>query len=86
MKKTLLACILAYVESRKSFLKESTYARYRNLIDNYIRSKIGTIELSEFNNWKLQYYCDSIIEQKVQCIYLLLNLSILLLCAFRHKM
>lgn len=81
MKNTLLTCILAYVESRKSFLKESTYARYRNLIDNYIRSTIGITELSEFNNRKLQYYCDSLIEQKVSLtvikeIVLLIKLSL----------
>lgn len=81
MKNTLLACILAYVESRKSFLKESTYARYRNLIDNYIRSTIGITELSDFNNRKLQYYCDSLIEQKVSLtvikeIVLLIKLSL----------
>ena len=81
MKNTLLACILAYVESRKSFLKESTYARYRNLIDNYIKSSIGLTNLEDFSNRTLQYYCDSLIDKKVSLtvikeIVLLIKLSL----------
>ncbi|MBE6140878.1 MAG: site-specific integrase [Firmicutes bacterium] len=81
MKNTLLACILAYVESRKSFLKESTYARYRNLIDNYVKSSIGLTDLEDFNNRSLQYYCDSLIKDKVSLtvikeIVLLIKLSL----------
>ncbi len=81
MKNTLLACILAYVESRKSFLKESTYARYLNLIDNYIRFTIGLTKLVKFNNRLMQSYCDSLIEQKVSLtvireIVLIIKLSL----------
>lgn len=41
MKTTLNDVLLAYAQSKKNYLKESTHARYMNLIQNHIKEDIG---------------------------------------------
>lgn len=48
MQNTLNDILFTYVE--KNYLKESTYVRYINLINNHIRNNIGKIEFSNFSN------------------------------------
>ena len=51
--------LFSYVQSKKTYLKESTYARYSNLIDNHIKESIGKKELNSLTNKDLQEYCDN---------------------------
>lgn len=59
MTKTLNEVLLLYIQAKKIYLKESTYARYLNLIKNHINESIGKLSLNELSNRKIQYFCDN---------------------------
>ena len=61
MIKTLNDVLLLYVQAKKGYLKESTYARYCNLIKNHIRDTIGKISMEDLSNKKIQLFCDKCI-------------------------
>ena len=58
MLKTLNDVLILYVQAKKTYLKESTYARYCNLIKNHISETIGKESIDELSNRKIQSYCD----------------------------
>ena len=43
-----------WLENEKSFLKESTYATYSNIIENHIKPSLGTKNISDIQNNDLQ--------------------------------
>lgn len=50
--------LFLYVQAKKTYLKESTYARYSNLIDNHIKNTIGLKEIEDLTNKDFQLFCD----------------------------
>jgi integrase len=54
----LNSVLFLYVQSKKTYLKESTYARYSNLIDNHIKGTIGLKEMNNLTNKDFQLFCD----------------------------
>lgn len=50
--------LFSYVQSKKTHLKESTYARYSNLIENHIKESIGKKEINLLTNKDFQFFCD----------------------------
>ena len=50
--------LFSYVQSKKTYLKESTYARYSNLIENHIKESIGKKEINLLTNKDFQFFCD----------------------------
>ena len=58
MSKTLNDVLLLYVQAKKTYLKESTYARYCNLIKNHISESVGKEMMEELSNKKIQFFCD----------------------------
>ena len=54
----LNSVLFLYVQAKKTYLKESTYARYSNLIDNHIKDTIGLKEMSNLTNKDFQLFCD----------------------------
>ena len=68
MQNTLNEILFSYVEFKKNYLKESTYVRYLNLINNHIRNDIGKIEFSNLSNKLLQEYCDKKLSQDTSVI------------------
>lgn len=54
----LNSILLLYVQAKKTYLKESTYARYSNLIDNHIKETIGLKEMNDLTNKDFQLFCD----------------------------
>lgn len=51
--------LFSYVQAKKTYIKESTFARYSNLIENRIKNTIGKINMDELTNKDIQLYCDS---------------------------
>ncbi|CRH47222.1 site-specific tyrosine recombinase XerC [Chlamydia trachomatis] len=51
--------LFSYVQAKKTYLKESTYARYSNLIENHIKDSIGSIEMETLTNKDIQLFCDN---------------------------
>lgn len=81
MTNTLNDILLSYTHSKKIYLKESTYARYVNLIDNYIKHDIGKISFADLSNKALQEYCDTKLSEGISIlvikeIILLIKLAI----------
>ncbi len=68
METTLNETLNSYVSAKKAYLKESTYARYLNLISNHIQNTIGLTSLSELSNKVLQDYCDNLLREKKSII------------------
>lgn len=54
----LNSVLFLYVQAKKTYLKESTYARYSNLIDNHIKETIGLKEMNNLTNKDFQLFCD----------------------------
>lgn len=50
--------LFSYVQSKKTYLKESTYARYLNLIENHIKDTIGKKDITLLTNKDFQFFCD----------------------------
>lgn len=65
---TLKECLLSYIQAKKSYLKESTYVRYSNLIINHLSKKEGDISISDLTNKNLQEYCDFLLQNKTSTI------------------
>ena len=81
MNVTLKECLLNYVQVKKIYLKESTYVRYSNLIQNHINDEFGNILISDLNNKLIQEYCDNLLVNKISItvikeIVLLIKLSL----------
>lgn len=68
--KDLNNVLFSYVQAKKTYLKESTYARYSNLIDNHISNSIGKIELENLTNKTIQEFCDKKLENNISIIVL----------------
>lgn len=68
MKTTLNDVLLAYAQSKKNYLKESTHARYMNLIQNHIKEDIGKTPYSSLSNRIIQDYCDRQINKGLSII------------------
>lgn len=62
---TLKECLISYVQAKKAYLKESTYVRYSNLIQNHLDEDKGKIPISDLTNKIIQEYCDSLLQNKV---------------------
>lgn len=65
---TLKECLISYVQARKIYLKESTYVRYSNLIQNHLDESKGKILISNLTNKIVQEYCDFLLQNKVSSI------------------
>lgn len=81
MENTLKILLNDYVHSKQSYLKESTYVRYLNLLDNHFDSSIGDISIDALTNKDVQSYCDKLLKEKVSItvikeLVLLIKLSI----------
>ena len=81
MEITLNDVLLSYAQSKKVYLKESTHARYTNLIENHIKKEIGTTQFTLLTNKVIQEYCDKKISEGVSIlvvkeIVLLIKLAI----------
>lgn len=48
--------ILEWLEDKKNYVKESTYASYANIVYNHLIPKIGNYKLKEINNHVIQKY------------------------------
>lgn len=68
MKITLKECLFSYVQVKKTYLKESTYVRYSNLINNHLDDNIGNITIENLTNKQMQDYCDLLLQNKVSII------------------
>lgn len=62
---TLKECLISYVQAKKAYLKESTYVRYSNLIQNHLDEDKGKIPIFDLTNKIIQEYCDSLLQNKV---------------------
>ena len=62
---TLKECLISYVQAKKSYLKESTYVRYSNLIRNHLDENSGEIQIDKLTNKNIQEYCDTLLNNKV---------------------
>ncbi len=65
---TLKDCLLSYVQAKQTYLKESTYVRYMNLINNHLDNQNGNIPIDELTNRDIQNYCDTLLKNKVSTI------------------
>lgn len=65
---TLKDCLLSYVQAKQTYLKESTYVRYMNLINNHLDNQNGNIPINELTNRDIQNYCDTLLKNKVSTI------------------
>ncbi len=65
---TLKDCLLSYVQAKQPYLKESTYVRYMNLINNHLDNQNGNIPINELTNRDIQNYCDTLLKNKVSTI------------------
>lgn len=68
MEITLNDVLLSYAQSKRPYLKESTHARYMNLIENCIKNDIGKAKYSLLTNKIIQEYCDKKITQGISII------------------
>ncbi len=62
---TLKESLISYVQAKKAYLKESTYVRYSNLIQNHLDEKNGEISIEKLTNKNIQEYCDTLLDRKV---------------------
>ena len=68
---TLKECLISYVQAKKTYLKESTYVRYSNLIQNHLDEDKGKIPISDLTNKIIQEYCDFLLQNKVSTIVII---------------
>lgn len=78
---TLKECLLSYIQAKKVYLKESTFVRYSNLIQNHLDEENGNIQITDLKNKTIQEYCDSLLKNNVSItviheIVLLIKLSL----------
>lgn len=78
---TLQECINQYIDAKKNYLKESTYVRYSNLIENHLTKEYGSISINNLSNKTIQNYCDSLLKRNISTriiyeIKLLIKLSL----------